>query len=79
MIHDRNFAEKYAASNLDMILEFYRKIGISAVAAALEAASRKPQGPMPCDASGRNHGVTDKNSQRSPFGYRRSAPSLLET
>ena len=43
MIH----AEKYAASNRDMILEFYRNIGISAVAAALEAASRKPQGPMP--------------------------------
>jgi hypothetical protein len=47
MIHDRKFAEKYAASNRDMILEFYRKIGISAVAAALEATSRKPQGPMP--------------------------------
>ena len=41
------FAEKYAASNRDMILEFYRKIGISAVAAALEATSRKPQSPMP--------------------------------
>ena len=39
MIHDRKFAEKYAASNRDMILEFYRKIGISAVAAALEATS----------------------------------------
>src|SRR5262249_22335797 len=46
MIHEK-FAEKYAASNRDMILEFYRNIGISAVAAALEATSRKPQGPMP--------------------------------
>jgi hypothetical protein len=47
MIHERKFAEKYAASNRDIVLQFYRKIGISAVAAALEAASRKPQGPMP--------------------------------
>jgi hypothetical protein len=46
MIHEK-VAEKYAASNRDMILEFYRNIGISAVAAALEATSRKPQGPMP--------------------------------
>jgi hypothetical protein len=37
MIHDRKFAEKYAASNRNMILEFCRKFGISAVAAALEA------------------------------------------
>jgi hypothetical protein len=41
MIHDRKFAEKYTASNRDMILEFYCKIGISAVAAALEATSGK--------------------------------------
>jgi hypothetical protein len=47
MIHDRKFAEKYAASSRDIVLEFYRKIGISAVAAALEVTSRKPQGPMP--------------------------------
>jgi hypothetical protein len=47
MIHDRKFAEKYTASNRDMILEFYCKIGISAVAAVLEATSGKPQGPMP--------------------------------
>src|SRR5262245_26396441 len=46
MIHEK-VAEKYAASNPDMILEFYRNIVISAVAAALEATSRKPQGPMP--------------------------------
>jgi hypothetical protein len=51
MIHEK-FAEKYAASNRDMILQFYRNIGISAVAAALEATSRKPiPYGRPCDPS----------------------------
>jgi|AmaraimetFIIA100_FD_contig_51_4574168_length_489_multi_3_in_0_out_0_2 hypothetical protein len=47
MIHDRKFAEKYATSNRDIILGYYRKIGISAVAAALEVISPKPEGAMP--------------------------------
>jgi len=47
MIHDREFAKKYATSNRDIISGYYRKIGIAAVAAALEAASPKPQAATP--------------------------------
>ncbi len=44
---DQNVSQKTAASNrpLDLISRLYREIGISAVAAALEAAAHKPQKP----------------------------------
>jgi hypothetical protein len=47
MIHDRKFVEKYATSNRDIILGYYRKIGISAVAATLEVISPKLEDAMP--------------------------------
>ena len=44
---DQNVSQKTAASNrpLDLISRLYREIGISAVAAALEATAQKPQKP----------------------------------
>jgi len=39
----RKFAQIYAAPNGDLISGLYRKIGISAVAAALEANAYEPQ------------------------------------
>lgn len=49
MTPDRKIAEKSTAANgpRDLISRLYREIGISAVAAALEAVSRKPQKPAP--------------------------------
>jgi hypothetical protein len=49
MTPDQNGAQKSAAQNgpRDLISRLYREIGISAVAAALEATSRKPQKPLP--------------------------------
>jgi hypothetical protein len=49
MTPDQNGAQKSAAPNgpRDLISRLYREIGISAVAAALEATSRKPQKPLP--------------------------------
>jgi len=47
MIHDREFAKKHDTSNREFVSGYYRKIGIAAVAAALEAASPKPQGATP--------------------------------
>lgn len=49
MTLDQKIAEKSAASNgaRDLISRLYREIGISAVAAALEATARKPQKPLP--------------------------------
>jgi hypothetical protein len=46
---DQNIPQKAAASNrpTDLISRLYREIGISAVAAALEATARKPQKPAP--------------------------------
>jgi hypothetical protein len=44
---DQSVPQKTAASNgpRDLISRLYREIGISAVAAALEATARKPQKP----------------------------------
>jgi len=49
MTPDQNVAQKSAAPNgsRDLISRLYREIGISAVAAALEAIARKPQKPLP--------------------------------
>ncbi len=49
MSTDQNIPQKAAASNRppDLISRLYREIGISAVAAALEATARKPQKPAP--------------------------------
>lgn len=49
MTPDQNSAPTSTALNgpSDLILRLYREIGISAVAAALEASPRKPQKPMP--------------------------------
>jgi hypothetical protein len=49
MTLDQNGAKQFAAPNghRDLISRLYREIGISAVAAALEATSRKPQKPLP--------------------------------
>jgi len=46
---NQNVPQKTAASNRprDLISRLYREIGISAVAAALEATARKPQKPAP--------------------------------
>ncbi len=46
---DQNIPQNAAASNrpADLISRLYREIGISAVAAALEATARKPQKPAP--------------------------------
>jgi len=47
MSTDQNIPKKAAATNRpsDLLSRLYREIGISAVAAALEATARKP--PMP--------------------------------
>jgi len=47
MSTDQNIPQKAAASNrpADLLSRLYREIGISAVAAALEATARKPQKP----------------------------------
>lgn len=44
---DQTVSQKTATSNrpLDLISRLYREIGISAVAAALEATAQKPQKP----------------------------------
>ena len=49
MSTNQNTPQKAAASNqaTDLIAKLYREIGISAVAAALEATARKPQKPAP--------------------------------
>ncbi len=49
MSTDQNRAQKAAAANRlpDFLSTLYREIGISAVAAALEATARKPQKPAP--------------------------------
>ncbi|MGH6795937.1 MAG: hypothetical protein ACREDD_04430 [Methylocella sp.] len=49
MSTDQNIPPKAAASNrpTDLLSRLYREIGISAVAAALEATARKPQKPVP--------------------------------
>ena len=49
MTPGQNGAQKSAAQNgpRDLISRLYREIGISAVAAALEATSRKQQKPLP--------------------------------
>ena len=49
MSTDQNFPQKAAASNrpADLLSRLYREIGISAVAAALEATARKPQKSAP--------------------------------
>jgi len=49
MTYDQKIAEKSAGPNgtRDLISRLYREIGISAVAAALEATARKPQKPGP--------------------------------
>jgi len=49
MTPDQNVAQKSAAPNgpRDLISRLYREIGISAVAAVLEATTRKPQKPLP--------------------------------
>jgi hypothetical protein len=49
MSTEQNIAQKPAASNrpADLLSRLYREIGISAVAAALEATARKPQKPAP--------------------------------
>jgi hypothetical protein len=47
MTTEQNAAQSAAGSNRprDLISKLYREIGISAVAAALEAIARKPQKP----------------------------------
>ena len=47
---NQNAAQNSSATNgpRDLILQLYREIGISAVAAALEASARKPQGLIQC-------------------------------
>jgi hypothetical protein len=49
MSTDQNIPQKVAASNRppDLLSRLYREIGISAVAAALEATARKPQKSAP--------------------------------
>jgi hypothetical protein len=49
MSTDHNIPQKAAASNPtpDLLSRLYREIGISAVAAALEATARKPQKSAP--------------------------------
>jgi hypothetical protein len=49
MTSNQNGEQKSAAPNgaRDLISRLYREIGISAVAAALEATARKPQKPLP--------------------------------
>ena len=49
MSTNQNIPQKAAASNQapDLIARLYREIGISAVAAALEATTRKQQKPAP--------------------------------
>lgn len=49
MSTDQNIPQKAATSNqpADLLSRLYREIGISAVAAALEATARKPQKPAP--------------------------------
>jgi hypothetical protein len=46
---DQNIPQKAAASNqpADLLSNLYREIGISAVAAAIEATARKPQKSVP--------------------------------
>jgi hypothetical protein len=44
-MNDRKFAQIYAVPNRDFILGLYRKIGLSAVAAALEAKAYEPRKP----------------------------------
>lgn len=50
MTSNRNTAQNSATTNgpRDLILRLYHEIGISAVAAALEASARKPQGLIQC-------------------------------
>ncbi len=49
MSTDQNIPQKAAVSNRppDLLSRLYREIGISAVAAALEATARKPQKAAP--------------------------------
>ncbi len=49
MSTDQNIPQNAAASNQppDLLSRLYREIGISAVAAALEATARKPQKSAP--------------------------------
>ncbi len=49
MSTNQNIPQKAAAANRpgDLLSRLYREIGISAVAAALEATARKPQKPAP--------------------------------
>jgi hypothetical protein len=49
MSTDQNIPQKAAVSNQpsDLLSRLYREIGISAVAAALEATAHKPQKPAP--------------------------------
>ena len=49
MSTDQNIPQKAAVFNPppDLLSRLYREIGISAVAAALEATARKPQKPAP--------------------------------
>jgi hypothetical protein len=49
MSTDQNIPQKAAALNrpADLLSRLYREIGISAVAAALEATARKPQKSAP--------------------------------
>jgi len=49
MTSDQKIAQPSVAPNgvRDLISRLYREIGISAVAAALEATARKPQKPVP--------------------------------
>jgi hypothetical protein len=49
MSTDQNIPQKATATNrpVDLLSRLYREIGISAVAAALEATARKPQKSAP--------------------------------
>ena len=49
MSTDQNIPQKVPATNrpVDLLSRLYREIGISAVAAALEATARKPQKSAP--------------------------------
>lgn len=48
MVTEQNISQPTAATgrSLDLLSKLYREIGISAVAAALEATAHKPQKPV---------------------------------
>ena len=84
MTPDQSVAQKSAAPNgsRDLISRLYREIGISAVAAALEAIARKPQKPLfakpqgpPCGPAGRRGGMTQPApALLGPSGFRFDGP-----